>query len=79
MEEQWVIMTSLLPKGYELKEISEDECEVTDGDKTVKVIRNDNDFVVNGTTLHFEDEDYEIINTLLIPYILQEIDGNERL
>lgn len=79
MEEQWVIMTSLLPKGYELNEISEDECEVTDGNKIIKVIRNDNDYVVNGVTLHFEDEDYEIINTLLIPYILQEIDGNERL
>ncbi len=79
MEEQWVIMTSLLPEGYELNEISKDECEITDGNKTVKVIRNDNNFVVNDVTLHFEDEDFEIINTLLIPYILQEIDGNERL
>lgn len=79
MEEQWVIMTSLLPEGYELNEISKDECEITDGNKNVKVIRNDNNFVVNDVTLHFEDEDFEIINTLLIPYILQEIDGNERL
>ena len=75
----WTILTSLLPSGYELNEISDDECEVTDGNKTIKIIRNDNDFVVNNITLHFEDDDTEIINTLLIPYILQELDGIKRM
>ena len=74
----WTILTSLLPSGYELNETSDDECEVTDGNKTIKIIRNNNDFVVNNITLHFEDDDNEIINTLLIPYILQEIDGIKR-
>lgn len=74
----WTILTSLLPSGYELNETSDDECEVTNGDKTIKIIRNDNDFVVNNITLHFEDDNNEIINTLLIPYILQELDGIKR-
>jgi hypothetical protein len=45
----------------------------------VNIVRNGNNFTLNGKTLHFEDSDSDVINTFLIPSILQEFDGNKRL
>lgn len=78
-DEKWVLIAALLPSGVELNVIDEDSCEITDGSNQVNVVSNDNDYVINGKTLHFEDIDDDIINTLLVPYILQELDGQRRL
>lgn len=77
-ENKWTLLASILPGGIELNELSEDECEVTDGENTIKVISNDTSYVVNGRTISFEDTDPEIINTLVVPFIMQELDGNKR-
>ena len=75
---RWDLLASIMPSGIDLKEVSEDECEVTDGEHTVKVINNDTSYVINDRTIHFEDTDPEIINTLIMPFIMQEFDGNRR-
>ena len=77
-EEFWINFTSLLPSGFDT-DFDKNECTIKSGDKEVTVIRNENNFTINGKTLHFEDSDFEIINTLLVPYILQEFDGQVRL
>ena len=75
---RWDLLASIMPNGIDLKEISEDECEITNGENTVKVINNEDSYVINGRTIHFEDTDPEIINTLVMPFIMQELDGNRR-
>ena len=75
--EFWTNFTALLPNGVETTPRDE-ECLVKWKDKEINVVRNDNSFVINGKTLHFEDDSEEIINTLLVPYVLQELDGNRR-
>ena len=77
-EEFWTCLTALLPSGYETFPDRE-ECLVKSGDKEVNIVRNGNNFTLNGKTLHFEDSDSDVINTFLIPSILQEFDGNKRL
>lgn len=76
--EFWTNFTALLPDGVETTPDG-DECTVTWKDKEINVVRNDNSFVINGKTLHFEDDSEEIINTLLVPYVLQELDGQRRM
>lgn len=76
---KWDLLASIMPSGIELNELSEDECEITDGENTVKVIDNGESYIVNNTSLHFEDTNIEIMFTMLLPYILQELDGNRRL
>jgi hypothetical protein len=76
-DEFWTNLTSLLPSGIE-SNFNDDECSITSGDKTVTIIKNENDFTVNGKTLHFKENDFEILNTLLVPFVLQELDGNKR-
>ena len=76
----WELIASVLPANIELNPKEDDMAEVTDGTNTVTVIYNDadNSYVVDGRTLHFKDVNPEIVNTLLVPYILQELDGNRR-
>ena len=76
-EEFWTNLTSLLPNGVE-SDFNDNDCTITSKDKKITIVKNDNSFTVNGKTLHFNDNDVEIINTLLVPYILQELDGNKR-
>lgn len=77
--EQWELITALLPSGIELIP-NEDEAIIKNSEKSIKVIRaNDNSYVVNGHVVTFEDSLDEIVNTLLIPYILQELDGEKRI
>ena len=78
-DEKWVLIAALLPSGVELNIIDDDSCEITDGSNQVTIVSNDNSYVINGKTLHFEDIDDDVINTLLVPYILQELDGQRRL
>lgn len=75
---KWELLAAIMPSGIDLKELSEDECEITDGENTIKVIDNGDSYVVNGRTIHFEDTDPEIVNTLVLPFIMQELDGNRR-
>lgn len=77
----WTLLTALLPPSFELNPKSDEEAELTNGDKTINIIYNDvgNSYTIDGTTLHFEDTDPEIVNTLLVPYLLQLFDGVKRI
>ena len=77
-DEFWTNFTALLPDGIETQ-AKDSECHIKWDGKEVTVIRNDNSFVINGKTLQFEDESEDIINTMLIPYVLQELDGQRRI
>ena len=78
-EELWTNITALLPSGVDLT-YDDANAVVKSGDTEISVVCNDEKtFVVNGTTLHFEDALSDIINTILVPYILQELDGKKRI
>ena len=70
-----------MPSGVEVNPKDGDSAEVTWNGKSVSVIYNDadNSYVVDGQTLHFQDLDDEVVSTILVPYILQTLDGNERV
>ena len=76
--EFWTNFTALLPSGVETIP-KDEECLVKWNDKELNIIRNDNSFVINGKKLQFEDDAEDIINTFLVPYVLQELDGQKRL
>ena len=76
--EFWTNFTALLPNGVETTPRDE-ECTVKWNDKELNIVRNDNSFVINGKTLQFEDNSEDIINTFLVPYVLQELDGQKRI
>lgn len=75
----WNILTALFPSGVEVFPDGE-EAEIVMGDKSVNVVCNfdNNSYTINGKTLHFDDN-AEIVGTILVPYILQELDGNRRV
>ena len=79
-EERWTLLASLMPEGIGV-EINKSGAVISDGNKEVIAIYNDanNSYVINGTTFHFEDDDFEFLNTLLVPIILQELDGDRRI
>lgn len=77
-DEFWTNFTALLPNGVETTPRDE-ECLVKWNDKKLNIIRNDNSFVINGKKLQFEDNSEDIINTFLVPYVLQELDGQKRI
>lgn len=77
-DEFWINFTALLPNGVETTPRDE-ECLVKWNDKELNIVRNDNSFVINGKTLQFEDNSEDIINTFLVPYVLQELDGQKRI
>ena len=76
--EFWTNFTALLPNGVETTPKGE-ECLVKWNDKELNIVKNDNSFVINGKTLQFEDNSEDIINTFLVPYVLQELDGQRRI
>ena len=78
--ERWTLMAALMPEGIEVIPDGY-EALITDGDKRINVIYNDlnGSYVINGKTYHFKDNDFEFLNTLLVPIILQELDGNRRI
>lgn len=78
-DEMWTLLASLMPKEVEVYPDGS-EASVRLGNKEVNVIYNDknNSYTINGVTLNFKD-DFEVINTILVPYILQELDGEKRL
>lgn len=77
-DEFWINFTALLPNGVETQP-KDSECLVKWNDKELNIVRNDNSFVINGKTLQFEDDSEDIINTFLVPYVLQELDGQKRI
>ena len=77
-EDKWTLLASLLPDGVDLEPVDENEAEVTWDGNSITVRNEGNDYEVNGRKIHFEDDYFEVINTIIIPYILQELDGNER-
>lgn len=77
-DEFWTNFIALMPSEADCN-FDGDECKIKSGGKEVTVVKNDNSFVVDGTTLHFEDDSEDIINTLLIPYVLQKLDDNRRI
>ena len=76
----WDVLTANMPEGVEVFPDG-DEVVVRFDDNELTVVWNDadNSFTINGKTLHFEDVDFEVIGTILIPYILQELDGERRI
>ena len=77
-DEFWANFTALLPNSVETQP-KDSECLVKWNDKELNIVRNDNSFVINGKTLQFEDDSEDIINTFLVPYVLQELDGQRRI
>ena len=77
-DEFWTNFTALLPNGVETTP-KDEECLVKWNGKELNIVRNDNSFVINGKTLQFEDNSKDIINTFLVPYVLQELDGQKRI
>ena len=77
-DEFWTNFTALLPNGVETTP-GDEECLVKWNDKELNIVRNDNSFVINGKKLQFEDNSEDIINTFLVPYVLQELDGQKRI
>ncbi len=77
-EDKWTLLASLLPDGVDLEPVDENEAEVTWNGNSTTVRNEGTDYEVNGRKIHFEDDYFEVINTIIIPYILQELDGNER-
>ena len=73
----WTTLAALLPDGFNL-DFDEDEATISDGEKEMNIVYHDNCYVINGKSFHFEDTDPEIVNTLLIPCILQEFDNEKR-
>lgn len=76
--EFWTNFTALLPDGVETIP-NKEKCTVKWKDKELNIVRNDNSFVINGKVLQFEDNSEDIINTFLVPYVLQELDGQRRI
>lgn len=79
---KWTLLAALLPPDYDLQPESEAEAVLKhNSGKSVKLIYNqeDNTYVVEGTTLHFQDTDEEIVYTILVPYLLTLFDGKQRL
>ena len=76
--EFWTNFTALLPNGIETIPRDE-ECLVKWNGKELNIVRDDNSFVINGKKLQFEDNSEDIINTFLVPYVLQELDGQRRI
>lgn len=77
---QWELLAALLPDGVELNPSDDNSAEITSKDSSVTVVaNNDNSFVVGQQTIHFEDDNPEIINTILVPCILQQLDGQRRI
>lgn len=69
-----------MPDGIEVLPDG-DEATVKGAGKELKIIYNKegNSYTMNGRTVHFEDTEPEIVNTILVPYILQELDGQRRI
>ena len=79
MNDFWELLESLMPSDIEMNK-SDGYVTFTDGQNEVRVVMvEENKFQINGKSYAFEDTDYEIINTILIPCILQELDGERRL
>lgn len=77
-EDKWTLLASIMPNGIDVKETSEGECEINNGENTIKVIDNGSSYVIGDRSISFEDTEPEIINTLLLPFIMQELDGQRR-
>jgi len=79
-EDIWTLLASLMPKGIEVNPKSEEEAEITDGKNKLNIVYDSdvNTYTLNGKTLHFSD-DFDVVNTILVPYILQELDGVRRI
>lgn len=79
-DEMWTNLTALFPNNVEVIP-NGNEANIKMGDKEIDVVYNEinNSFIINGKSFHFDDVNFEVINTLLVPVILQELDGNERI
>ena len=76
----WDVLTANMPEGVEVFPDGDEAVgRFDDNELTVVWNDTDNSFTINGKTLHFGDVDLEVIGTILIPYILQELDGERRI
>lgn len=76
----WTLLAALMPDGIEVYPDG-DEASVKGFGKELNVVYNEknNSYTINGKTLHFEDTEPEVVNTILVPFILQELDGQKRI
>lgn len=79
-EEIWTLLASLMPEGIEVIP-SGDEALVKSEDGELNILYNAerNSYTMNGKTIHFQDTEFEVVNTILVPFILQELDGKRRI
>ena len=80
-DERWTLLASVMPEGIEVLP-EKDEALIKDNfGNEITVIYNDadNSNIINGTTVHFDKINNEFVNTILVPYILQELDGERRI
>ena len=76
-EEIWTLLASLMPEGIEVIP-SGDEALVKSEDGELNNAER-NSYTMNGKTIHFQDTEFEVVNTILVPFILQELDGKRRI
>ena len=79
-EEIWTLLASLMPEGIEVIP-NGDEALVKSEDGELNILYNAerNSYTMNGKTIHFQDTEFEVVNTILVPFILQELDGKRRI
>lgn len=79
-EDIWTLLASVMPEGIEV--IPEgDEALIKSEENELNVVYNPdkNSYTMNGKTIHFQDTEMEVVNTILVPFILQELDGQPRI
>ena len=80
-DERWILLASVMPDGIDVEPDEDGAIIKDDSGNEVKVIYNDadNSYNINGRTIHFENTNDGFINTIMVPYILQELDGERRI
>ena len=79
-DEFWTLLAALMPDGIEVLPDGS-EALVKGFGKKLGLVRDEegNSYTINGKTIHFEDTEAEVVNTMLVPFILQELDGQRRI
>lgn len=80
-DERWTLLASVMPDGIDVQSDGDEATVKDNSGNEVKIIYNDadNSYIINGKTIHFENTNDEFINTIMVPYILQELDGERRI
>lgn len=77
----WTNLGSFFPDGMEIFPDGESAIIRDSSGNEIGIIHNDadNSFVIGRNTVHFDGMRDEFLPTILMPYVLQELDGNRRI